>query len=107
MVNVVVGCPLMVAAKCMQEPTKNRSLNSNIRYEQCKIGLAQKYDIDEKSAVFIQSSWYSTNISYPRASHFGKISAWLEENYSFFDDSMSLSQSYFFIAHTLGWAEDI
>ena len=40
--------------------------------------------IDKKSAVFIQSGWYSTSIFYPWASHFGKISAELEENCRFF-----------------------
>ena len=70
---------------------------SNVRYEQQKIGLAHKCAINKKSAIFIQSSWYSNKITYPWASYFAKISAWLEENCRFFSISTFLSQSYFLL----------
>ena len=55
-----------------------------LRYEQWKIGLAQQCAIDKESAIFIQSTWYFTKITYPGVRHFAKISAWLEENCRFF-----------------------
>ena len=62
-----------------------------------KVGLTQKYAISKKSTIFIQLSWYSTKIIYQWASHFAKISAWLEENCRSFTNSIFLSQSYFLL----------
>ena len=64
-----------------------------LKYEQKEIELAQKYDDNKKSAIFIQLGWYSTKIFYPWASQFDKTSAGLEENCRCFVNII------FFIAH--------
>ena len=60
------------------------SILKAVIYEQWKIGLAKKCAINQKSAIFMQSSWHSFEFAYPWAGHFAKISACLEENCRYF-----------------------
>ena len=55
--------------------------------------------IRKKSAIFIQSGWYSTKIFYPWASQFGKISAGLEENCRFFANIIILASPIFYCSY--------
>ena len=60
--------------------------------------LAQKYTIDKKSTIFIQSLWNLVKIRYSWVAYLNIVLQWLGKNCGFFNKSIFLAQSGFSVA---------
>ena len=59
--------------------------------------LAQKWAINEKSIIFIQSLWNFVKMTMSWIVKIAKFWAWLDKNYGFFINSIFQSQSHFLL----------
>ena len=72
---------------------KETSLHAKIEGESKLFGLAQKFAINKKSTIVVQSLWNLVKIFISWVLYVARISAGLDQNCGFFTNSKVLGQS--------------